>query len=125
MVYIIAPVLPHLVEEIHSALRGQPSSEISHGPSVFNRPWVQLVNFHLSAVTRVLLASSSRPIGMTQLQNKRWFSYSDCEVPCWVCWNKQGDGGALPHFVVVCRYSEDGRQTTKQLDRSRGRYYTS
>ncbi|KAI0284613.1 isoleucyl-tRNA synthetase [Russula aff. rugulosa BPL654] len=42
MVYIVAPVLPHLVEEIHSALHGQPSSEISHGRSVFSRPWVPL-----------------------------------------------------------------------------------
>ena len=75
MIYIIAPVLPHLVEEIHSALHGQ-SSEGPHGHSVFSRPWVPLVNFILSVVTRVLLASSSRLIGMTQLQNKRWFSYS-------------------------------------------------
>jgi len=42
MVYIIAPVLPHLAEEIHSALHGQPSSEISHVSSVFSRPWVPL-----------------------------------------------------------------------------------
>ena len=107
MVYILAPVLPHLVEEIHSALHEQPSSEVSHGRSVFSRPWVPLVNFCLSIVTRVLLASSSRPIGMTQLQNKRWSSYSKCAAPCWVCWNKQEDGGTLFHCVVVCRYSED------------------
>jgi hypothetical protein len=56
MVYIIAPVLPHLAEEIHSALHGQPSSEISNGRSVFSRPWVPLVNFCLPVVTRVLLA---------------------------------------------------------------------
>ncbi|KAF8500223.1 tRNA synthetases class I-domain-containing protein [Russula emetica] len=42
MIYIIAPVLPHLVEEIYSALHGQSSSEISHGLSVFSRPWVPL-----------------------------------------------------------------------------------
>jgi isoleucyl-tRNA synthetase len=124
MIYIIAPVLPHLVEEVRSALYGQPSSEISHGRSVFSRPWVPLVNFCLSVGTRVLLASSSRLIGTTQLQIKRWFSYSECEVPCWVCWNKQGGGSALSHWVVVC-YSEDECQTTKQLDGSRGRYHTS
>lgn len=107
MVYIIAPVLPHLAEEIHSALHGRPSSEISHGRSVFSKPWVPLVNICLSAVTRVLLALPSRLIGMTQLQSERWFSYSGCEVPCWACWNKQGDGGALSHCVAVCRYSED------------------
>jgi len=42
LVHIIAPVLPHLAEEIHSARHGQPSSEISHGPSVFTKPWVPL-----------------------------------------------------------------------------------
>ena len=52
MVYIIAPVLPHLVEEIHSALHGQPSSDISPVRSVFSRPWVPLVKFCLSVVTR-------------------------------------------------------------------------
>ena len=43
MVYIIAPVLPHLAEEIHSALLGQPNSETSHRSSVFSTPWVPLV----------------------------------------------------------------------------------
>jgi isoleucyl-tRNA synthetase len=42
LVHIIAPVLPHLAEEIHSTLRGQPSAEISHGSSVFTKPWVPL-----------------------------------------------------------------------------------
>lgn len=42
LVHIIAPVLPHLAEEIHSTLRGRPSAEISHGPSVFTKPWVPL-----------------------------------------------------------------------------------
>lgn len=42
LVHIIAPVLPHLAEEIHSTLRGRPSAEISRGPSVFTKPWVPL-----------------------------------------------------------------------------------
>jgi len=42
LVHIIAPVLPHLAEEIYSTLRGRPSAEISHGPSVFTKPWVPL-----------------------------------------------------------------------------------
>ncbi|KAH9063221.1 isoleucyl-tRNA synthetase [Lactarius vividus] len=42
LVHIIAPVLPHLAEEIHSTLRGRPSTEMSHGSSVFTRPWVPL-----------------------------------------------------------------------------------
>jgi isoleucyl-tRNA synthetase len=42
LVHIIAPVLPHLAEEIYSALHGQPSSEISHESSVFSKPWVPL-----------------------------------------------------------------------------------
>ncbi|KAH9077901.1 tRNA synthetases class I-domain-containing protein [Lactarius deliciosus] len=42
LIHIIAPVLPHLAEEIHSTLRGRPSTEMSHGPSVFTRPWVPL-----------------------------------------------------------------------------------
>ncbi|KAI0305316.1 tRNA synthetases class I-domain-containing protein [Multifurca ochricompacta] len=42
MIHIIAPVLPHLAEEIHSVLRGQSSPDISHGLSVFTRSWVPL-----------------------------------------------------------------------------------
>src|SRR5258708_4068544 len=38
---------------------------------------------------------------MTQLQNKRWFSYFECEVLCWVYWNKQGEGSALSLCIVV------------------------
>ncbi|KAI9508081.1 isoleucyl-tRNA synthetase [Russula earlei] len=43
LVHIIAPVLPHLSEEIHSTLHGQPpSTEMSHVSSVFSKPWVPL-----------------------------------------------------------------------------------
>ncbi|KAI0293979.1 tRNA synthetases class I-domain-containing protein [Russula brevipes] len=42
LVHIIAPVLPHLAEEIHTASHDRPSSETSNGSSVFSRPWVPL-----------------------------------------------------------------------------------
>jgi hypothetical protein len=43
LVYIIAPVLPHLAEEVYCALHGQPIPEISHETSVFSKPWTPLV----------------------------------------------------------------------------------
>ena len=61
LIYIIAPVLPHLAEEIYSALYGQPRSEITHEPSVFCRPWIPLVLPCLSIAARVSLISSQSP----------------------------------------------------------------
>lgn len=58
LVHVIAPVLPHLAEEIYSVLRGKPSSEISHESSVFSKPWVPLVLLCLYVVIRVSLTSS-------------------------------------------------------------------
>ncbi|KAI9432988.1 tRNA synthetases class I-domain-containing protein [Lactarius indigo] len=42
LIHIIAPVLPHLAEEIHSTLHGRPTAEISNGSSVFTKTWVPL-----------------------------------------------------------------------------------
>lgn len=58
LVHVIAPVLPHLAEEIYSVLHGQPSFEISHESSVFSKPWVPLVLLCLSVVIRVSFVSS-------------------------------------------------------------------
>jgi len=42
LVYIIAPVLPHLAEEIHFTLHGKSSVEMPQGSSVFSKPWTPL-----------------------------------------------------------------------------------
>jgi len=42
LVHIIAPVLPHLAEEIHSTLDGKSSVEMPEGSSVFSKPWTPL-----------------------------------------------------------------------------------
>ncbi|KAI0264675.1 tRNA synthetases class I-domain-containing protein [Gloeopeniophorella convolvens] len=42
LVHIMAPVLPHLAEEIHSAQSHQTIAEKSQGTSVFHKPWTPL-----------------------------------------------------------------------------------
>ena len=61
LVYIIAPVLPHLAEEVYCALHGQPISEISRETSVFSKPWIPLVLLCLSVAARISLISLQSP----------------------------------------------------------------